>query len=85
MVNRYCIPNALYAYSTATGARLRTLHSWNGTTSGPPSLTIGGDDALVWDMYNWVDEVNLTTGSGRTFTQLLYGGSNANRVFAVAW
>jgi hypothetical protein len=77
--------DALYAYSTATGARLRTLHSWNGTTSGPPSLTIGGDEALVWDMYNWVDEVNLTTGSDRTFTQLPHGGANAERVFAVAW
>jgi hypothetical protein len=77
--------DALYAYSTATGARLRTLHSWNGTTSGPPSLTIGGDEALVWDMYNWVDEVNLTTGSDRTFTQLPHGGSNADSVLAVAW
>ena len=77
--------NALSAYSTATGARLRFLHSWSGTTSGPPSLTIGGDEALLWDMYNWVDEVNLTTGSGRTFTQLPHGGSNADRVFDVAW
>jgi hypothetical protein len=77
--------DALYAYSTATGARLRTLHRWNDTTSGPPSLTIGGDEALVWDMYNRVDEVNLTTGSDRTFTQLPHGGSNAGRVFAVAW
>lgn len=77
--------DALYAYSTATGARLRTLHRWNGTTSGPPSLTIGGDEALVWDMYNRVDEVNLTTGSDRTFTQLPHGGSNTNSVFAVAW
>jgi hypothetical protein len=77
--------DALYAYSTASGARLRTLHSWNGTTSGPPSLTIGGDEALVWDMYNWVDEVNLRTGSDRTFTQLPHGGSNAGSVFTVAW
>lgn len=77
--------DALYSYSTATGARLRILHSWTGTTSGPPSLTIGGDEALVWDMYNWVDEVNLTTGSERTFTQLPHGGSNAARVFDVAW
>jgi hypothetical protein len=77
--------DTLYAYSTTTGARLRTLHTWNGTTSGPPSLTIAGDEALVWDMYNWVDEVNLTTGSDRTFTQLPHGGSNAAPVFAVAW
>ena len=76
--------DTLYAYGTASGARLRTLHSWSGTTSGPPSLTIGGDEALVWDMYSWVDEVNLTTGSGRTYTQLPHSGSN-NSVFAVAW
>jgi len=36
-------------------------------------------------MYNWVDEVNLTTGSDRTFTQLPHGGSNADQVLAVAW
>jgi hypothetical protein len=77
--------DALYAYGTATGARLRTLHSWSGTTSGPPSLTIGGDEALLWGMYNRVDEVNLTTRSERTFTQLPHGGSNADSVFAVAW
>jgi hypothetical protein len=36
-------------------------------------------------MDNRVDEVNLTTGSDRTFTQLPHGGSNADRVFDVAW
>ena len=77
--------DALYAYSTVTGARLRTLHRWSDTTSGPPSLTIGGDEALVWDMYDWVDEVSLTTGSERTFTQLPHGASDGNRVFAIAW
>ena len=59
--------------------------SWNSATSGPPSLTIGGNEALIWDMYNWVDEVNLTTGSGRMFTQLPHGDSPAGHVTDVAW
>jgi hypothetical protein len=36
-------------------------------------------------MYNWVDEVNLTTGSGRMFTQLPHGDSPAGHVTDVAW
>jgi hypothetical protein len=77
--------DALYAYSTATGARSRTLHTWAGIQQGPPSLTIGGNDALIWDMYNWVAEVNLTTGAARMFTQLPHSANQAASVFDVAW
>jgi hypothetical protein len=77
--------DTLYAYSTATGARLRTLHTWKDTISGPPSLTIAGDEALVWDTFHGVDEVSLTTGSDRTFTQLPHGGPGADLVFDIAW
>jgi hypothetical protein len=79
--------DTLYAYDTATGARLRTLHVWDGIQGGPPSLTIAGHEALVWDMYTWVEEVNLTTGAARKLTQIpaSRSGGPGFDLIAVAW
>jgi hypothetical protein len=76
--------DTVYAYDTATGARLRTLHTWGHIDAVPPSITIGGDHAIIWDMHETsVDEVNLTTGAARTFGQLPV--SNKNPILSVAW
>jgi hypothetical protein len=62
------VTNGLYAYSTATGARLRTLHTWKNIAT---ILTMGGDKALVWDNIPIpIQEVDLATGTAKTFTQL---------------
>ena len=63
--------NGLYAYSTATGARLRTVHIWKNIASVAPFLTTGGDKALIWDVPSVpIQEVDLVTGAARKFTQL---------------
>lgn len=76
--------SGLYAYSTATGARLRTLHTWRNVASVGPSLTTGGDKALVWDVPPVpIQEVDLVTGAVRTFTQLPL--SDNDPFVGIAW
>lgn len=68
----------LYAYSTATGERLRTLHIWKNVDSVSPFLTTGGDKALVWDPPQGpIREVDLATGATRPFTQLPINGNDS--------
>jgi hypothetical protein len=71
----------LAEYDTATGARLRTLHTWN--LDGLPSMVADGNHALIWHLHlSSVDEVNLTTGTATTFRQLPDAGDN---ILSIAW
>ncbi len=63
---------AVSAYDTATGARLRTLHTWhNHGYVMPPGFTASGDRALIWGLHGTsVDELNLVSGTATTYREL---------------
>ncbi len=54
----------LAAYRTANGALLRTLHTWrNVPMLFPPSVTIGGDQLLIWGIHQpGTYQVDLASG-----------------------
>lgn len=63
---------AVSAYDTATGARLRTLHTWhNHGYVMPPGFKASGDRALIWYLNGTsVDEINLVTSAATTYREL---------------
>jgi hypothetical protein len=60
------------AYDTATGVRLRVLHTWAGHGNpAPPGFTAGGDRALIWNLHGpSVDELNLVSGTATIYREL---------------
>jgi hypothetical protein len=60
------------AYDTATGARLRTLHTWdNHGYVMPPGFTASGGRALIWYLHGTsVDELNLVSSTATTYREL---------------
>ncbi|HEY6314161.1 MAG TPA: hypothetical protein VIY52_25655 [Streptosporangiaceae bacterium] len=75
---------AVSAYNTATGARLRTLHTWhNHGYVMPPGFTANGDRALIWYLHGTsVDELNLVSGTATTYRELRVSDSPA---VDIAW
>jgi hypothetical protein len=66
----YTQTSTVAAYDTATGARLRTLHTWHyhGYLTGPPGFTASGDLALIWSVAGkTVDELNLSSGTATAY------------------
>lgn len=77
----------LSAYDTATGGRLRVLHTWPRSDTADPAIIISGDKALVWGINRGtVDEVSLSTGATRTFPPLTaLARQSAFLPGAIAW